>query len=344
MITFTRKHKTTSIRKKILRYIVMIGILIGLFTIFYYFLPKTKKTIGDFSYYVIENNSLIGLYILGLIISIISTFYFLKKFTPFFKNDLEKFIRSEKKEFLKKYGKIFFNTNKIVSRLQYWGMFSIMALFIFISFAHKEWITIYSTQIFIFSFLGLSIFISLSSIIKAKNVYQQTIEFLNKTLPKTNLEYQSNTINDLGHTIYGEFKGRKFNFIYNLIVQMIAGRRMRFYVKKSIKISVNLTKAYKFKDLIEIKEQNPKWNEINGKDLNDCFNKRFKISGNISNISSNLKKLLLNYERSFNLYISESEIVFKAKELVCYPFYTAEGEFLFIEFLTQICELLEETN
>lgn len=90
-----------------------------------------------------------------------------------------------------------------------------------------------------------------------------------------------------------------------------------------------------------VKEKNPAWTILQGKNLDECFNQRFKLEGiNIKDLSDKFKKTILLWNRNINLNIDKEKTSYFLMNDPVLPYYTPEGLILFLDFVINLVQNL----
>ncbi|MBI2410568.1 MAG: hypothetical protein HYV32_01555 [Candidatus Kerfeldbacteria bacterium] len=92
---------------------------------------------------------------------------------------------------------------------------------------------------------------------------------------------------------------------------------------------------------LAIHERNPEWKTLKGRDVNDCFQKRFEVVGmEAQYIPQQLKELLVRAPQPIHLNLSNQQIIFENTHAL--PFYSIEGLFVWLHLCNQIVSSVEQ--
>ncbi len=139
----------------------------------------------------------------------------------------------------------------------------------------------------------------------------------------------------------GTYRGHKFDNIYE-----VGGKKTSTHYT-SVSGDFVLNFALDSKKEFMIIDKNPMWKSITGRDIDECFEKRFFMKGiQTRDISETLKKKLVEYQRTVSIDVQDNKLIYHLNEsgLEVLPYYTAQGVVLFLEFLESIAKEIEKMD
>lgn len=117
-------------------------------------------------------------------------------------------------------------------------------------------------------------------------------------------------------------------------------------VNRALTITCSIQSKKKLCDeIVSFTEINPKWQAVEGDDIDECLMNRFSIhKKQLAKFPVEVKKIIVEYPRTLGLTISPHEVVYSAQlsSGVVLPYYSDEGLVLFFDFLHEVLSLLEQ--
>jgi hypothetical protein len=158
--------------------------------------------------------------------------------------------------------------------------------------------------------------------------YGDIVEHLNKTDPRTNLRLAGNEYGSGEVRVFGRFQKGRIDYTFNIRGQNSKPGRPSWFGRGG-QITIECTFTQLRGGLVKeahIIDREKRWVRIRGKDLDDCFQQRFAVTGpGAGMLSPELKLALLNYPRAINLTLKPDGLTFSAVYTHQPPFYSREG-------------------
>ncbi|HLD21704.1 MAG TPA: hypothetical protein VJB65_02285 [Patescibacteria group bacterium] len=262
----------------------------------------------------------------------------------FFQRSLKDFrltlIAEEAKQFALLYGKEYQMQNK--KKFFYYMLFTVMIIAIMVCISYFLHGNVIFFVLFFIAIVGTSY--SINAFVKSS--YTDIISFVNNKIPHTQLHLDNSVVTiqskfgeNSGKThITGKYKKRSITFTHqwNTNTQRIF---MELHLNTENKLYATGT----------ILERDFLWSAIEDKTVDECFLKRFILSGfKNQELSQECKTHLLNYHRTVSMRLSSNSIVYDLKlpksTSALLPFYSYEGIILMFNFFSQLADQLPRVS